>query len=240
MTTRHSACRRADARQGRGNGGGRHRRRLGETRGRGRGAVEVARAQATTESSYGPTSWVRLLTAVEERPPLQGGHGEERNDCRIMVEVKKHPGWACSNDRERFTRPATCIIATGTTGPKERRNRKKKRMTGWPFVKEPRQLGQAGDCGGGTAFPGSTDTLFRAAMVKKSGRTMVEVKKYKKGGAASRWRANPSCLVLAGPDSTTKKSSPYAPAVHKSSATRARGLCNHSVPQGGSLPRVIC
>ena len=35
-------------------------------------------------SSYGPTSWVRLLTAVEERR-------EERNDCRIMVEVKKHP-----------------------------------------------------------------------------------------------------------------------------------------------------
>ena len=59
-------------------------------RGHGRGAVEVARAQATTESSDGPTSWVRLLTAVEERPPLQGGHGEERNDCRIMVEVKKH------------------------------------------------------------------------------------------------------------------------------------------------------
>ena len=233
MTTRHSACRRADAQQGRGNGGGRHRRRLGETRGRGRGAVEVARARATTVSSYGPTSWVRLLTAVEERPPLQGGHGEERNDCRIMVEVKKHPGWACFNNRERFTRPATCIIATGTTGPKERRNRKKERMTGWPFVKEPRQLGQAGDCGGGTGFAGRpTPSSCRAAM--------VEVKKYRKGGAASRWRASPSCLVLAGPDSTTKKSSPYAPAVHKSSATRARGLCNHSVPQGGSLPRVIC
>ena len=202
-------------------------------RGYGRGAVEVARAQATTESSDGPTSWVRLLTAVEERPPLQGGHGEERNDCRIMVEVKKHPGWACFNNRERFTRPATCIIATGTTGPKERRNRKKERMTGWPFVKEPRQLGQAGDCGGGTAFAGRpTPSSCRAAM--------VEVKKYRKGGAASRWRASPSCLVLAGPDSTTKKSSPYAPAVHKSSATRARGLCNHSVPQGGSLPRVIC
>ena len=106
-------------------------------------------------------------------------------------------------------------------------------MTGWPFVKEPRQLGQAGDCGGGTAFAGRpTPSSCRAAM--------VEVKKYRKGGAASRWRENPSCLVLAGPDSTTKKSSPYAPAVHKSSATRARGLCNHSVPQGGSLPRVIC
>ena len=35
-------------------------------------------------SSYGPTSWARLPTAVEERR-------EERNDCRIMVEVKKHP-----------------------------------------------------------------------------------------------------------------------------------------------------
>ena len=163
MTTRHSACRRADAQQGRGNGGGRHRRRLGETRGHGRGAVEVARAQATTESSDGPTSWVRLLTAVEERPPLQGGHGEERNDCRIMVEVKK----------------------------------------------------------------------------------------YKKGGAASRWRASPSYLVLAGPASTTAKSS-HAPAAaqvvcyagpwfiqtlcskaarsYESSAKRDLGL--HTAPQG--------
>ena len=124
-------------------------------------------------------------------------------------------------------------------------------MTGWPFVKEPRQLGQAGDCGGGTAFPGSTDTLFRAAMVKKSGRTMVEVKKYKKGGAASRWRASPSCLVLAGPASTTAKSS-HAPAAaqvvcyagpwfiqtlcskaarsYESSAKRDLGL--HTAPQG--------
>ena len=97
-------------------------------------------------------------------------------------------------------------------------------------------------------------------MVKnETGRTMVEVKKYKKGGAASRWRASLRCLDLAGPASTTAKSS-HAPAAgqvvcyagpwfiqalcskaarsYESSARqdlalRKRGLLVYAAPQGG-------